>query len=410
MQPKVKLKIRSSGGKESLIPVGSRRFTIGRNPDNDLSIPDDSLSRRHAVIENFGGVIQISDCGSQNGTRVNDAPVEGGVVLRDGDVITLSDSCELIVQIGANGEQVPVSWPVTVNRPPIQQIPIASPTFKPPQGVDSNLSWFSPPVIAAGSVVIILAFAGLLILIFGLTSDEPPRRRATNTNDQTLADLEESFETPIVTPTETDIGSTHNEVANSASLEQIEMAAVQVMRRISSDDKTYGFSEKALRDIEAKIQQYRTTSGIAGGLATMQRTSQAIAAESRREGIEGGLVIYVALANTDGGRAGDPVANARSVMPELLRLRAIFGTTDADSSLILIAASRSGKAERRSHPLLAVIRRLVQNPLTQRNVWFLHERGGLSAEAYDFVLKVLAMGVIAQDPRQFGIAADPLLF
>jgi hypothetical protein len=97
-------------------------------------------------------------------------------------------------------------------------------------------------------------------------------------------------------------------------------------------------------------------------------------------------------------------------MPELLRLRAIFGTADADSSLILIAASRLGKAERRSHPLLAVIRRLVKSPLTERNVWFLHERGGISAEAYDFVLKVLAIGVIAQDPRQFGVPTDPLLF
>ncbi len=407
MQPEVILTIIDGAGKGSRIPVQSRRFTIGRNPDNDLSIQDSSLSRRHAVIENFGGVIQISDCGSQNGTRVNSDPVIGGVVLRDGDVITLSETCELTVRIGSNGGDspdppaplhasfpAPASTPATVSPP----VPYQQPSVP-------GQSWLSAPVIAAGSVVVILVFAGLLILILGLGSEDRPRRPTTNINSQTMTNVE-PIETPLDPQTETEVGNTGVEVTGSASLEHVEKAATQVMRRISSDDKTYGFSEKALRDIDQKVQEFRSRSGFASSLAAMQRASQSISTEARREGIEGGLVIYVALANSD----GDPVATARAVMPELLRLRAIFGTGDADSSLILIAASRVGKAERRSHPLLAVIRRLVKNPLTQRNVWFLHERGGINSEAYNFVLRVLAVGVIAQDPRQFGIEADPLVF
>lgn len=411
MQPEVLLTISAGAGKGRRIPVQSRRFTIGRNPDNDLSIPDSSLSRRHAVIENFSGVIQISDCGSQNGTRVNSDPVIGGVVLHDGDVITLSDTCELMIQIGSNGGVSPGrSAPVQAAFPTPAAVPasVSPPAiFQQPSG--SGPSWLSAPIVAAGSVVVILVFAGLLILILGIGSEDRPRRTTTNSNLQTLSDVE-PLETPLETQIETEIGNTNVEVTGSASLEHVEKAATQVMRRISSDDKTYGFSEKSLRDIEQKVREYQTRPGFAASLASMQRASQSIATEARREGIEGGLVIYVALANTDGGQTGDPVANARAVMPELLRLRAIFGTNDSDSSLILIAASRVGKAERRSHPLLAVIRRLVKNPLTQRNVWFLHERGGINSEAYNFVLKVLALGVIAQDPRQFGVAADPLVF
>jgi len=56
------------------------------------------------------------------------------------------------------------------------------------------------------------------------------------------------------------------------------------------------------------------------------------------------------------------------------------------------------------------IRRLVRHPLTQRNIWYLNERGGLEADAYDFVLSFLALAVIAQEPGQFGIAANPLVF
>jgi len=60
--------------------------------------------------------------------------------------------------------------------------------------------------------------------------------------------------------------------------------------------------------------------------------------------------------------------------------------------------------------LLVTIRRLVKQPLIQRNVWYLHERDGLNPQAYDFVVSFLALGAIAQDPRQFGVEAPPLVF
>ena len=73
-------------GEEERVNVDSRRFSIGRLPENDLVIEDTSLSRRHALIETVDGSVIVSDCGSQNGTFVNGKRVVGAVELHDGDI------------------------------------------------------------------------------------------------------------------------------------------------------------------------------------------------------------------------------------------------------------------------------------------------------------------------------------
>jgi hypothetical protein len=54
--------------------------------------------------------------------------------------------------------------------------------------------------------------------------------------------------------------------------------------------------------------------------------------------------------------------------------------------------------------------RVVKNPLTDRNVWYLREHGGLDDRAYEFVVRFLALGVIGENPRRFGVAAQPVAY
>ncbi len=66
-------------------------LTIGRISDNDLVIPDMSISKRHAIIEIMQDGYWIRDCDSTNGTLVNDIPVgHKPVLLQDGDTLTLA--------------------------------------------------------------------------------------------------------------------------------------------------------------------------------------------------------------------------------------------------------------------------------------------------------------------------------
>ena len=63
-------------------------LTIGRDPSNDLVLPDAMVSRRHAVIEQRGSQFFFRDCNSANGSVVNgDRVSERG--LRDGDLVAI---------------------------------------------------------------------------------------------------------------------------------------------------------------------------------------------------------------------------------------------------------------------------------------------------------------------------------
>jgi pSer/pThr/pTyr-binding forkhead associated (FHA) protein len=64
------------------------RVRVGRNHDNDLVLYDLNVSRHHFEIVLEGSHYLLKDCGSQNGTRVNDAPAVDAP-LRDGDRIQL---------------------------------------------------------------------------------------------------------------------------------------------------------------------------------------------------------------------------------------------------------------------------------------------------------------------------------
>src|SRR5687768_15019835 len=100
MQPKVTLILTGENGGTRELPILSSRFTIGRAGENDLVIDDAALSRRHAVIEIGDGIVQVSDCGSVNGTFVNHARVTSPTVITDRDVISISEVYSIAVRIG----------------------------------------------------------------------------------------------------------------------------------------------------------------------------------------------------------------------------------------------------------------------------------------------------------------------
>jgi len=60
----------------------SERITIGRGPENQISLDDSLVSRQHAIIQKIQEAFFISDRDSRNGTWVNDAPVPPGKYIR----------------------------------------------------------------------------------------------------------------------------------------------------------------------------------------------------------------------------------------------------------------------------------------------------------------------------------------
>ncbi|MCI0583401.1 MAG: FHA domain-containing protein, partial [Chloroflexi bacterium] len=73
---------------------------IGRAPECDLLLANDSASRRHARISVVDGEVEVTDLDSHNGTRLNGEPIVGGRPVRSGDVITIGDTT-LVLHIEA---------------------------------------------------------------------------------------------------------------------------------------------------------------------------------------------------------------------------------------------------------------------------------------------------------------------
>ena len=68
-------------------------LTVGREPDNTLSLPTDStVSRKHAVFLPTGTGWELSDSGSANGTFVNGQRLANPQVLSHGDEIKIGSS------------------------------------------------------------------------------------------------------------------------------------------------------------------------------------------------------------------------------------------------------------------------------------------------------------------------------
>lgn len=65
---------------------------LGRDPSCHVTIPDSSVSHRHARVYHSDGEWYIEDLGSTNGTFVNDRQLVRPVLLRAGDKVSIGRS------------------------------------------------------------------------------------------------------------------------------------------------------------------------------------------------------------------------------------------------------------------------------------------------------------------------------
>lgn len=80
-------------------------MTIGRQPDCDICIPSDEVSRRHAKLQVLPDGIAVEDIGSANGTFICDKRVHTGM-LKPGDELRLDTVRFLLVAPHLEGQRV----------------------------------------------------------------------------------------------------------------------------------------------------------------------------------------------------------------------------------------------------------------------------------------------------------------
>ena len=73
-------------------PITGDILTIGRDPDNNISLDDEQVSRHHARLIRQDDQIILEDLGSTNGTLVNGKPITGQHALQPADIISIGSS------------------------------------------------------------------------------------------------------------------------------------------------------------------------------------------------------------------------------------------------------------------------------------------------------------------------------
>lgn len=404
MRPEVTLTLYDEAGRTRSVPVEARRFTIGRLPANDLVIEGDSVALRHAVVEFVDGSVLISDCGSERGTLVNGESVRAVVELHDGDVITLGGVCELTVQVRAAADASVITGAAN------DDASSASAEAYKGEGASGDRKAAKTDrrvyLFIAAAVGIILLAVALFISIPKLTAEDAAEQGQSSLGDGEAAGGQpaEVFAPDAKRP---DAG------ADPAAPEEIERYALRVLGDIS-DDPNPTLSREAVREIQARVEGYRGSAALQNNLRLLGRAElQQLDAAARQRDLKLPLVVLAALAKADRDGRRDPVAAAREMLPALAHLRGIFGTELANDSLLVVAASEEGRGGA-THPLQTAISELTKrqpdSPAAIRSVWYLREHGRLSPRAYDLVVRFLAVGVVARDPRRYGVDAVPLAF
>jgi predicted component of type VI protein secretion system len=403
---------RGSGSRE--VEVDTKRFSIGRTPENDLSIDDTSLSRRHALIENFDGRFNLSDCGSSNGTFVNGTPVTGFAELRDRDVLTFGGIGDIVVRIKDDSQSAPAAFQGRgANAASAQYL-----TTSPSRNMDQRSKpvadqfWFSVPVIATAAVVVILLVTGLVLLASRGSTPRPiVTKKPTPRIEDTDNDNDLSRPSPTTEETSNPTPDGPSPVASDdpqvAELSTIERYASKVLTGISKDTHPV-LTERPLKEINAQVKRYKGSATLQEELRAMKRAIPQASTAAKSNGVRTPLVVYATLARIDKDGRGDPAQVAGQLSPVLARMRAIFGDELANDSLLSVAALEEGPGLQGRITKLAG--RVTDSPTTLRSIWYLRDHQVISSDTYDLVLRFLAIGVIAQDPQKFNIAAEALSF
>jgi len=97
------------------VPMNGGPITIGRGPDNAISIDNLAVSSHHAEIKSEHGHLVIEDLNSLNGTFVNSQRVKRSA-LKHGDVVLIGKHSIYV------DEKASAEGPVNVSRPPSPKI------------------------------------------------------------------------------------------------------------------------------------------------------------------------------------------------------------------------------------------------------------------------------------------------
>jgi pSer/pThr/pTyr-binding forkhead associated (FHA) protein len=429
------LKYTDDRGETKRVSVSDEIFTIGRHSENDLCIPDNRLSREHARIERYADSFYVSDSNSSNGTTLNGAQLNESVTVKNGDRLNLGGAVEIQIKIAdendarrsARVENASSVKDESAFSPNIAANQVSANNQNISAASDSNSIPTSFFWLAPVFGLVILIFVGGLFFAFSGKKEVAqntgieiytPRTKSPKTDDSPTEetptprknDSPGSSDGTTQTPDSTNTLPTPKV---SADAEKVEQNAAAFLRRIAQNDPRAFLTGKQLEIVNSKINSLKGSSALAENFKAVKKNAAQFETLANSKNLKAQFLATATLARI-GNVRGDSLAVAQTMLPILSDLKVTLDNKLADDNLMIIAAYERGAAgkPRSLQSTLEALSKQTQNvsPREIRTIWYLKENGKITEAEFDFAVQFLAIGTIMQNPKDFNIIAEAVIF
>ena len=426
------LRFKDENGEERKVLVESQEFTVGRHSGNDLAIANGKLSREHVKISRFADIFIVSECGSSNGTTINENTLEDPVALKNGDKLNLGGGVEVEIELISDDPQAdapgtaPSAAPSagTADGPGMSSAEatvsasagsVSAVSENGGSGIPTSIFYIAPVL----GVLILVLLGGIVYLA---SSGEQPKPtnddlvyrddRPTKDNDDPSGRTPKSNKTSDLPPLNNTSITTDPTPSpppvNLSDSAKCEQNGAAFLRNIAQNDPKAFLTGEQAQIINSKIKQMSASTSIADNINSAKRSSSQIKTLAASKNLKPQLLTAAALAKLGTSR-GDALQAAKAMADVLEKLGTQIGSELANDSLLMIAAYDQGTAGD-----FMKLRNMLQQLATEssessreiRTIWFLHKNGKITDAEYNFAIQFLAIGTIGQNPKDFGVNAE----
>ncbi len=444
-------------GEEQRIAVTGDLFAVGRHSQMDLAISDARLSREHLRIRRLGVIFMAEDAGSSNGTLLNGEELWQASPLAHGDILSLG-GMEVRIETAAGQEQAaaptsPTNEPSAASgSPAAASVSAASPAAPPASSASSGGSSMMLFIVAPILGVVILGgVLGFLFLRGGTEvahgsndniyagsggdedTDEEPR---TNSRTDEKKEVPGGISTGPSAPTGGNTapaspGGTQPGTGtqpggsgsgsdgpidivkpgkDSSATAKIQYSGTSFLRRIAQNDPKAFMSSEQAGMIAAKVSQFSRSSAIAQNLNSVRKNAGQIKSAAETINVRPQFLAIAAMSRM-GNRSGDVMAAVNETAAVFSKMKPHLDSELGDDALLMMAAydqGANGDILKVRNMLQDLANKFPQSAREIRTIWFLQKNNKISQGEYDAAVNFLAIGVISQNPKDFGVNAEPV--
>jgi len=362
--------------------------------------------------------------------------------LNDGDVLGLG-GFEFVVVFESSApapqaaapeltESPSLGAPVAVSPPPVgapDLTPNVAVAESQPEAASNSSSMLLLLLIPVFGLILFLFAGGVLYLLlseptttvakkqddsgdlYGDPDDTDTKNKTSKSNDNENKDSGTTTQTTSSnSSTDTPPGTNSANTAKLGETAKIEQNGGAFLRQIAQNNPRAFLTGDQAQQLSSKVKQLSGSSAVAENLKNAQKNASGLKSLAVSKNLKPQFLTIAAVAKL-GSNRGDVLQTAQGMTDVLDKLTTHLGNELADDSLLVIAAYGQGAAGefmRMRNMLQDLANKSPQSSREIRSIWFLQKNGKISQAEFENALTFLAIGTIAQNPKDFGVNAEGL--